>query len=75
LVPHTKTPYELGLEVGQIEALRTLIAALFEAKFGPVPADLAAKYTPVTDPVALRRWVVEAGKADSLATFRAQTGL
>lgn len=87
LMPRNKTSFDLGLEEGLekgkaegrtdglLLAHRAMLGELLEAKFGPVPADLAAKYTASTDPDALRRWVVEAGKADSLAAFRTATQL
>jgi hypothetical protein len=66
---------EKGRGDGELLARRAMLGELLEAKFGPVPADLAGKWAAESDPDALRRWVVEAGKADSLATFRTQTGL
>lgn len=91
LMPLNKTSFDLGLEEGiekgreegreegrgdgQLLARRAMLGELLEAKFGPMPADLAAKWVAVTDADTLKRWVVEAGKADSLATFRTRTGL
>jgi hypothetical protein len=83
LMPRNKTSFDYGLEEGlekgrgdgQVEARRAMLGELLEAKFGPVPADLGAKYATVTDIDTLKRWVVEAGKADTLANFRAVTQL
>lgn len=87
LMPRNKTSFDLGLEEGmekgmekgreegEANALRAMLGELLEAKFGPVPAELSAKWAAEADPVSLRRWVVEAGKADSLAAFRTQTHL
>jgi len=79
LMPRNKTSFDYGLEEGmekgQLNSFRAMLSELLEAKFGPVPADLSAKYTAVSDIDALKRWVVAAGKADTLANFRAVTQL
>jgi hypothetical protein len=51
-----------------------MLTELLEAKFGPVPAELLA-FLEAADADALRQWVVAAGRADSLAAFRAAAGV
>ena len=83
LTPMNKTTFdrgleegiEKGIEKGDLLARRAMLTELLEAKFGSVPGDLSERVAAETDPTALKRWVVEAGKADSLATFRARTQL
>jgi hypothetical protein len=49
--------------------VETLLVAL-EAKFGAVPAELAAKVRSTTDLATLTRWTTLAVRAPSLEQFR-----
>jgi hypothetical protein len=78
LMPRNKTSFDLGLEEGmekgreegELLARRAMLFELLEAKSGPVPADLAAKFAAETAPGRLKQWLAEAVKAESLAAFR-----
>lgn len=46
------------------------LIAILEDKFGAAPAELVEKVAKTTDLVALKRWLLVASRADSLAKFR-----
>ncbi len=54
---------------GQLLVQRAILTELLEAKFGLVSDDLLARVE-AADADTLRRWVLAAGKADTLAVFR-----
>ncbi len=78
-----KTRYDLALEageekgvkLGEVRALRAAVCELLEAKAGPLPADLTERVNAATDPADLRKWLLAAGTTDTLAAFRATSGL
>lgn len=67
--------HEAGVEEGELRGFRAAVGELLEARFGPVPVDLTAALTAVADLSALKGVLKEAGKAVSLAAFRAAVGV
>lgn len=60
-----------GLIQGQAEA----IISVLEARFGSLPPELSAAIRQVTDLAALKSWLAEASRAQSIDKFRQAVGL
>jgi hypothetical protein len=65
---------EIGIEEGDRRARRAMLTELLEARFGPVPDEVAARVAAEADADTLRRWLRAAGTADTLQAFRAAAG-
>ena len=62
-------------EEGRTEGRTEAVLVMLEEKFGTVPEDLAAAVRATADLDKLRQWVGVAGRADTLAAFRAAAGV
>jgi hypothetical protein len=51
------------------------VLAILQARFAPVPAEIASTVRATRDPLRLGEWVIQAATAESLDQFRAATGL
>ena len=65
---------EIGIEEGDRRARRAMLTELLEARFGPVPEEVATRVAAEADTDALRRWLRAAGTAESLEAFLAAVG-
>jgi len=65
---------EQGFEAGRLQGQRAAITELLEARFGTVPAELAAWLASISEPTELRRILIAAGTSASLGVFRATVG-
>lgn len=65
-----ETGLEKGMGMGLILATRAAVLELLEARFGPVPGDLAAVVAATDDLDTLRRWLRAGATAPDLTAFR-----
>ncbi len=64
-----------GRAEGEIAARRAVVLELLEALFGAIPAEVTDRVRATADTDTLKRWLIAAGKADSLPGFRAAAGV
>jgi hypothetical protein len=64
-----------GRAEAELTTRRASLSELLEARFGAVPTEVTDHIRVSTDIATLKRWLVAAGQANSLAEFRAAIGV